>query len=172
MSFLELAKARYSVRSFDSRPVEKEKLDLLLQAAQAAPSACNYQPVRILVVDKEEDLKKFTYMSRSVFGAPTVLIVCADTSVAWVRGFDKLNHAGADACIAATHIMLQAAELGLGTVWVGNFDPESLRKHFNIPENIAPICLLPLVYPSASSAPSERHTSRKPLDETVFYEHF
>ncbi len=172
MSFFDLARTRYSVRSFDPRPVEKEKLDLILQAAQAAPSACNYQPTRILVVEKEEDLKKFTYMSRSIFGAPMVLIICADTSVAWVRGFDKLNHAGADACIAATHIMLQAAELELGTVWIGNFDPELLRKHFNIPENISPICLLPLGYPSKISAPSERHTSRKPLDEIVFYDHF
>lgn len=172
MTFLELARARYSVRSFNPRKVEKEKLDLILQAAQAAPSACNYQPTRILVIEKEEDLKKFTYMSRSVFGAPMVLVVCADTSVAWVRGFDKLNHAGADACIAATHMMLQAAELGLGTVWIGSFDPELLRKQFNLPEAFAPICLLPLGYPSAASTPGERHDSRKPLEETVFFDHF
>lgn len=172
MTFLDLARARYSVRAFDPRPVESEKLELILQAAQAAPSACNYQPVRILVLQKPEDLKKFSYMSRSIFGAPLVLIVCADVSVAWVRGFDKLNHAGADACIAATHIMLAAAELGLGTTWIGNFDPEQLDKQFEMPETLAPICILPLGYPASSAAPSDRHESRKPLEETVFYDHF
>lgn len=172
MTFLDLARARYSVRAFDPRPVEREKLDLILQAAQAAPSACNYQPVRFLVIQKPEDLKKFSYMSRSIFGAPMVLIVCADVSVAWVRGFDKLNHAGADACIAATHIMLAAAELGLGTTWIGNFDPEQLDKQFELPETLAPICILPLGYPASSAAPSDRHESRKPLEETVFYDHF
>lgn len=172
MTFLDLARARYSVRAFDPRPVESEKLELILKAAQAAPSACNYQPVRILVIQKPEDLKKFSYMSRSIFGAPMVLIVCADVSVAWVRGFDKLNHAGADACIAATHIMLAAAELGLGTTWIGNFDPEQLDKQFELPETLAPICILPLGYPASSAAPSDRHESRKPLEETVFYDHF
>lgn len=172
MTFLDLARARYSVRAFDPRPVESEKLELILKAAQAAPSACNYQPVRILVLQKPEDLKKFSYMSRSIFGAPIVLIVCADVSVAWVRGFDKLNHAGADACIAATHIMLAAAELGLGTTWIGNFDPEQLDKQFELPETLAPICILPLGYPASSAAPSDRHESRKPLEETVFYDHF
>ncbi len=172
MTFLDLARARYSVRAFDPRPVESEKLELILKAAQAAPSACNYQPVRILVLQKPEDLKKFSYMSRSIFGAPMVLIVCADVSVAWVRGFDKLNHAGADACIAATHIMLAAAELGLGTTWIGNFDPEQLDKQFELPETLAPICILPLGYPASSAAPSDRHESRKPLQETVFYDHF
>lgn len=172
MTFLELAKARYSVRSFNPRPVEEEKLDLILRAAQAAPSASNYQSTRILVIAKEADLKKFAYMSRSIFGAPMALIVCADTSVAWVRGYDKLNHAGADACIAATHIMLQATELGLGTTWISSFDPALLRKQFELPENIAPICILPLGYPAADAAPGERHENRKPLQETVFYDHF
>lgn len=172
MTFLDLARARYSVRAFDPRPVESDKLEMILQAVQAAPSACNYQPVRILVIQKPADLKKFTYMSRSIFGAPMALIVCADISVAWVRGFDKLNHAGADGCIAATHIMLAAAELGLGTTWIGNFDPDLLCKEFEIPESFAPICVLPLGYPAASSVPSDRHESRKPLQETVFYDHF
>jgi nitroreductase len=172
MTLLDLARARYSVRGFDPRPVENDKLELILQAAQAAPSACNYQSTRILVIQKPADLKKFSYMSRSIFGAPMALIVCADTGVAWVRGFDKLNHAGADACIAATHIMLQAAELGLGTTWIGNFNPDLLCKEFDLPENIAPICVLPLGYPAASSTPSDRHESRKPLEETVFYDHF
>ena len=72
-----------------------------------------------------------------------------------------------DASIITTHLMLQAAELGLGTTWVGSFDPTKAAKALDLPANIVPVAILPLGYPAADAAPAAMHTSRKDLAETV-----
>lgn len=140
MNFNELTRARYSLRKFDPRPIEEEKLRLLLQAAQSAPTAHNNQPQHVLV--------------------------CYDESAAWVRtGIDEKNHGEIDAAIATTQIMLQAADLGLGTTYVGVFDPERLRQELPELAGRTPIALLPVGYPAEGAHPNKLHTQRKPLEE-------
>ena len=110
MEFLELAQKRYSVRSFSQRPVEQEKLEKVLEAGRLAPTATNAQPQRILVLQGQEEMNRRGQCTKFTFGAPMALVVCADKEAAWVRGCDGKNHAEIDACIVATHMMLEAAE--------------------------------------------------------------
>jgi Nitroreductase len=169
MAFIDLAKDRYSVRKFSAKPVEKEKLDQILQAGQIAPTAGNTQPQRILVVEDEEAREKIKKCTPCHFNAPVVLIVCYDNTVSFSG--KAFNLGIVDASIVATHLMLEVADIGLGATWVENFEPDALVKEFSLPENLVPVALLPLGYPAEDAKPAERHTSRKPLDETVFYNH-
>lgn len=166
MEFAKLAKGRYSLRKFSSRPVEQEKLDLLLEAAQASPTAKNLQPQRIFVLRSPSALEKAGRCTPCHFGAPVILAVGYDASAAWVRS-DGKNHGEIDAAIAAAHIMLQAADLGLGTTYVGVFDPERLRQELPELAGRTPIALLPVGYPAEGAHPNKLHTQRKPLE--VFY---
>ncbi len=169
MTFIELAQQRYSVRKFSDKPVEDDKLERVLQAGRLAPTAKNIQPQRIYVAKSPQALEKLNKCSPCIFGAPVALIVCYDESVSWVRSRDNKNYGEVDAAIVATHMILQARELGLGTVLVGVFDAEELRRAFNLPENLVPSLLIPLGYAAADAAPAPMHEQRKPLAETVIY---
>lgn len=117
MIFIDLAKKRYSVRNYTDKKVEKEKLDKILQAAHAAPTAANLQPVHLIAVESKEGLEKIS-KGANIYGASLAIIVCADHNRAWVRPFDKKQTCDIDASILTDHMMLEATELGLGTVWV------------------------------------------------------
>ena len=172
MNFYELAKGRYSVRSFSPKPVEQEKLNRLLQAAQAAPTAVNFQPYRILVLQSGEALAKLKGCTRYHFNAPLALVVLADHSASWKRKYDGKDAAEVDAAIVGTHIMLQAADLGLGSTWVGYFDPAAVVNAYHIPEGLEPVAIFPLGYPAEDCQPSAQHDQRKPLEEIAVYNQF
>lgn len=172
MNFMELVKERYSVRSFEPRAVEKEHLDLILQAGQLAPTAANRQPQRILVIESEAGMEMLKECTPYTFDAPMALLICADTSISWKRKYDGHDTAEVDAAIVTTHMMLEAAELGLGSTWVASFDPEAICVAFSIPENLIPVCVLPLGYPGANAQITPNHYTRKDLFETVTYGSF
>lgn len=115
MTFLDIAKKRYSVRKYEDKPVEKEKLEMILTAAHVAPTAANMQPVKLLVVQNKEQLKKLG-KAANIYNAPVAIVVCADHSKAWTRPFDNKQTTDIDASILTDHMMQQATELGLGTV--------------------------------------------------------
>jgi len=164
MDFSELVLERYSVRKYLDKKVEKEKLDLILKAFQFAPTAANYQPFRLFVFKTKgkEDLFKKIYSPKWFSSAPLLLLGCVDESSAWVRS-DKKNYAIVDIAIAFDHLILQAAELGLGTCWVAAFNPEKARELLKLPTNLEPIVFTPLGYP----ADSPRKKSRKKISELV-----
>jgi nitroreductase len=168
MNFTDLAKERYSVRKFDPRPIEEEKLRAILEAGNLAPTAKNLQPQRIYVVRSEENLEKIRSLTTSHYGAPVVLLFAYDTAEEWQNPLEAGVHSGPqDVSIAATHIMLKAAELGIGSVWVNRFAPTETKRVMGLPENEVPLLLMPIGYAAPDAAPSERHTVRKPLSETV-----
>ena len=170
MEFAQLEKARYSLRKFSDRPVEPEKLALVLEAARCAPTAHNNQPQRVFVFQSEQALKKADACAACHFGAPLLLAVGYEPERAWVRSeFDGKNHGEIDAAIAVTQMMLQAAELGLGTTYVGMFDPQALREAFPEMGSCVPIALLPIGYPAEGAHPARLHDSRVPLEEMVTY---
>jgi nitroreductase len=169
MNFNELAAARYSVRNFLDKPVEQEKIALILEAARRAPTAANRQPQRILVIEKPGDLAKVDHCTTCRFKAPLVFLICYESSVAWVRSYDKEHSGWVDASIAATHMMLQATDLGLGSTWVMWFDPERTRAEFHLPPGLAPIAFLPMGYPAPGAVPSVQHQDRRPLEKLVSY---
>ena len=172
MTFLELAKARYSVRSFSDRKVEPEVLKRILEAARLSPTACNNQPWKILVIQDEKALAKLKDCTRYTFGAPLALLVCSDHQKEWKRSYDGQPSGEVDAAIVGTHLMLAAADLGLGTTWVGYFDPVKIRETYDIPAHLEPVCLFPLGYPADNCKPSANHTDRFSMDDLIVYDHF
>lgn len=172
MNFLELAQKRYSVRKFGDMKVEKDKLYLILEAGRIAPTAGNYQPQRILVLDSEEGLSKLSLCTPYKFNQSLALLVCYDETISWKRSFDGKNDGEVDASIVATHMMLEATELGIGSTWIGHFDPVGIRKTFEIPASIIPVALLLMGYPSDDAVPSKLHHERLDISQTTFYGSF
>ena len=170
MKFLDIAKTRYSVRSYKNKRVEKEKLDKILESAHVAPTAANLQPVRLLVVQEKEGLDKIG-KAANIYHAPLAIIVCCDHSVAWKRPFDNKQTTDIDASIVTDHMMLEATELGLGTVWVCYFKPEIIKKEFKLPDTLEPVNILVIGYSDEEPLPLDRHSeSRIPLSQLVSYE--
>jgi nitroreductase len=166
MSFLELANKRYSVRDFEDIPVEQDKILMVLEAGRIAPSAVNYQPVHFIVITDEAVKNKVleAYSRDWIRRAPVLIVVCGDHSKSWKRR-DGKDHCDIDAAIAADHITLAAADMGLGTCWVCAFDAEKCRQALDLPENMEAVILLPMGYPSKDRQQPER--KRKSLSELV-----
>lgn len=170
MDFLTLAKSRYSVRSYTDKLVEPEKLAQILEAAHVAPTAANRQPVRILVVQEKEGLEKVG-KAANIFGAPLAVIVCSDHSKAWERPFDGKNTVDIDASILTDHMMLEATQLGLGSVWICYFKPDVLKAEFQLPDGLEPVNILAIGYTDQEPASPDRHAAaRIPVEELVSYE--
>lgn len=170
MKFIEVARKRYSVRSYNNQKVEKEKLDLILEAAHVAPTGANLQPQHLIVVQEAEGLQKIG-KAANIYGAPCAIIVCSDTEKTWTRPFDGKKLTDIDATIVTDHMMLQATELDVGTVWVCYFKPDVLKKEFDLPAHLEPINILAIGYSDENPETPDRHAvTRKPLSETVSYE--
>lgn len=172
MEFSKLAKKRYSVRSYNGKKVEKEKLEKILEAAHVAPTAANLQPVRLLVIQQEEGLEKLS-KAANIYHAPLAIVVCADHDKAWVRPFDKKQTCDIDASILTDHMMLQASELGLGSVWICYFKLDILREEFCIPKNLEPINILAVGYSEETPQSPDRHEeTRIAVKSLASFEHF
>lgn len=170
--FKTLAERRYSVRKFDTKKVEQEKINLLLEVGRLAPTACNNQPQRILVLDSEDSLNRLKNCTPFHFNAPLAIIVCYDNMVSWKRPFDNEEMGVVDASIVAAHIMLETVDLGLGSTWVGHFDPKKVREYFSLPANIIPVTILPIGYPDRESTPHQNHTKRFDVNALSSYNLF
>lgn len=173
MDFLTLAKKRYSVRAYTKQKVEKEKLDAVLEAAHIAPTGGNCQPQHLIVVQSENGLKKIG-KAANIYGAPLAVIVCSDTEKTWTRPFDGKKLTDIDASIVTDHMMMEAADLGLGSVWVCYFKPDILREEFNLPANLEPVNILVIGYADTSReaalSPDRHDKMRLPLSAAVSFE--
>lgn len=172
MEFLELAKKRYSCRSFLSKDVEQEKIDKILEAARIAPTAVNLQPQRILVIKDKSKIEKLKDATRFTFDAPMMFVICYDKNISWKRKYDGNDEGVIDASIVTTHMIFEATELGLGTTWVGAFNPFKAREILEVPENYEIIALLPTGYPAEDGIPSSSHEDRNSIEKIAFYEKF
>lgn len=167
MQFLELARKRYSVRSYKPEPVEDDKLQQLLEAARLAPTAANRQAFRLIVIHtrgNEAQLRRI-YDRPWFVQAPVVICACAIANEAWVRR-DGKGYSDVDVAIVMDHLILAATDLGLGTCWIGAFDPVAAREVLGLPEQAYPIAFTPVGYPADQPTPKRR----KPLNELVRYE--
>jgi len=169
VEFKELIRARYSVRAYRPDPVEDEKLNAVLEAARLAPTAANRQPFQVIVIQtagRQEELGR-VYPRPWFVQAPLVLCACGIPAQNWVR-VDGKNYNDVDVAIAMDHLVLAAADLGLGTCWIAAFDPDAAREVLQLPEGVEPVAFTPLGYPADDSQP--RPKKRKPLKELVRYE--
>lgn len=172
LDFLKLAKERFSVRKFTNQKVEAEKIDLILDAASLAPTACNNQPQRILVLDSDKGLDKLKDCTNYHFDAPLAFIVCYDNEVSWKRRYDDKDEGDIDASIVTCHMVLEIANLGLGCTWVGSFDPKTVREFYHLPNNVIPVAILPTGYKSEDAVPHPLHNKRLRKKDFVFYNSF
>lgn len=170
--FLQMAKERFSVRKFEQRPVERAQIERILNAAQAAPTAKNLQGWKAIILTAPESLERLKDCTPCHYQAPLVFVVCASHEVHFTRECDQASSAVIDASIAATHMMLEAWEQGIGSTWVMNFDPDAVREAYRIPDDLEPVILLVCGYPLSGVKPSKRHEIRKPVDELTVYETF
>lgn len=173
MSFIDLAKKRFSVRSYKGVPVEEEKIKQVLEAGRIAPSAVNFQPVYFIVLRDEEQKKKVAsaYKRDWIQKAPVIIVVCGDHSKSWRRA-DGKDHCDIDAAIAIDHMTLAATELGLGTCWVCAFDSMECHDSLGLPSNLETIALLPLGYPDNQADMGRHETKRKRLEDLVSWDKF
>ena len=168
MDFNEVLNKRYSVRLYSNDPVEDEKLDEVIAAGMMAPTAKNTQSQRIYVLKSAEAIEKIRSVCKSAYNAPIVLCFTAAREDVFRNPFeDDFNSGHQDCSIVATYMMLKAAELGLGTVWVNHFPRKEVRELFSIPENEEIVLLMPLGYPDENSVPSPRHSESKKAEEVV-----
>ncbi|MFC2047515.1 nitroreductase family protein [Chloroflexota bacterium] len=169
MTFLELAKRRYSVRDYKSKPIEDDKLRQILKAAHSAPTAHNLQPFSLIVVhtkDREDELRRI-YSSPFFVQAPIIICACSIPSQSWIRR-DGKKYCEVDVTIAMDHLILAATDLGLGTCWIAEFDPQAARETLRLPKETEPIVFTPLGYPDAQPRPKKR----KSINELVHYENW
>jgi len=165
MSFQELVRTRYSARAYDPAPVDEDALARILEAARLAPTAANRQAFRVVIVrtaGREGELRRI-YDRDWFVQAPLVLAVCAVPAEGWVREVDGWSAAGVDATIAMTHLLLAAADEGLGTCWIASFDPTVAREVLDLPEGVVPWAFTPLGRPADARSPKER----RPLEELI-----
>ena len=167
MDFLKLARSRYSVLEYEQRPVEREKIEGILDAALAAPTACNRQPQRILVIDSDEKREKLDRVVPSRYYVPAAFLVCCDRKECWTRPMDGKSSGDIDVSIVTTHMMLEATQLGLGSIWVMYWDPEKMRAEFSLPEGLEPTALLIVGYRAADAHPRPGHLHRKRREEIL-----
>lgn len=164
MNFREILQARYSCRAYKPDPVEGEKLDLCLDAARLAPTACNRQAFELHVIqaDRHQAELRRLYHREWFSKAPVVIGIVAQPGKCWVR-MDGRNYGDVDCAIAMDHLILQATELGLGTCWVAAFDPAVARSLLKLTGDREPIAFTPLGYPADTQEPRVR----RPIEDLV-----
>jgi len=179
-SFRELLQKRYSVRSFSSQPVEEEKIIQCLQAAHLAPSACNAQPWKFIVVNDEAlknqiaetTSKHIVPMNHFTRQAPVhIVVVMERPNLTSAIGSIVQNkpYTLIDIGIATIQLCLQATELGLGTCIVGWFNEKKVRKLLHIPPMSRPVLIITLGYPEKTDIPAKH---RKPFENIYSFNRY
>jgi nitroreductase len=169
MNVFDAIKLRRSIRSFEDKPIEQEKLLRVLEAGRLAPSAKNRQEWRYVVVKDKELRRKVAVASNNQYfiaEAPVVIVGCA-IMVDYVLSCGQPAYT-IDVAISMDHMSLQAVEEGLGTCWIGAFKEDEVKKILNVPQEMRVVEIMPLGYPKFLPDPKPR----KELKETVFYNEY
>ena len=167
MEYTDVIRARYSCKKYGTRPVEKEKLDAILEAGRLAPTAKNLQEQHIYVLQSPEVLEKVDAITPCRYGAPTVIAVAFDRNNVFSYPGGQRDSGVEDASIVATFMILAATNEGVDSCWLNYFDPAKAAEILGLPENEEILMLMDLGY--AEAGPLPNHYSRKGLDETVSY---
>lgn len=168
MDIFETLEKRRSIRKYQRRSVESEKIDRILEAARLGPSADNQQPCHFIVITSPKVKKslKSAYKEDWFLQAPTIIVACVNPKQSW-RRIDGEEYWKVDAAIAMQNLILASTELGLGTCWIASFDEKAAKKALNIPNDIRVVAMTPLGYPNEEKGAV---TDRKPLNQMVHYE--
>ena len=175
MKFDHILEKRTSVRSYDSRTIDKKDIIAICEAARLAPSACNSQTWRFIAVTDRQSIRKICHEAmrrfipnRWIEQVPLLIIGCSQLDIIANRIGSRvtgIEYYQIDLGIAMEHMVLKATELGLGTCWIGWFNEEKLKKILNIPKKIKVSAMLAIGYPKEE--PSKKR-SRKPINKILF----
>ena len=165
MSYFDCINERFSCRSFSPEKVSLDKIEAILESARLAPTAVNFQPEKIYVVENETLLEKLKEATKYLFDSKTVFVICYDKEKSWHRGYDSKDHGDIDAAIVTTHMMLASTALGLGSCYVCSFKEDVVKSILGIPENYVVSAILPIGYPK-NVIP---HNKRCDLEDIVIY---
>ncbi len=168
MEFSDVIRSRYSVRAYSNRDIPRDVLDRVLEAFVLAPTAANRQPIGLVVVrteGREDELRRIYNADWFASQPPIVLAACLIKDKCWTRR-DGKKYGDIDVAIAMDHLILSATNEGLGTCWIGAFDPDAAREVLGLPDNVEPIALTPLGY----ATDSPRRKLRKPIDQIIHYD--
>lgn len=165
MDFEALIRERISTRKFTDKAIEPEKLNKILEAGRLAPTACNFQPQKVFVATSKEALEMVDKATPCRYGAPVVLIVCGDANKASTKGIYTTYEM--DASIVTTHMMLEATNIGVDSLWVRMFNAQELKELMGLEESVGPACMLMLGYRAENYVASHLHNERKAMGELV-----
>jgi len=171
MEYSDLIRSRESIRNYDpNRPVPKEILERILEAGRMAPSACNYQPYKFLIISSPDLLEKVkaSYNREWFKKAPHILVIVGYKDQAWKRSYDSYNSIETDIAIAMTHIILGAENEGVATCWIEAYDPSLLRHALNYNKNQVIFGITPLGYPEPGFQKS-LNKKRKTMSDIIEY---
>jgi len=157
---------RRSIRAYlEDREVEHEKIVKLLQAGMAAPSACNIQPWEFIVVTEKDtvSLIKESVADHGNYNAPLVIVICGYPEFIPWEG----DHGVIDCCAAIENMLVAATAMGLGSVWIGGFDPASIRKLLDIPDHVFPVGIVYFGYATERKEPRTQY-----LEEAVYWQKY
>lgn len=165
MNFTDALIGRRSVRKYQDRPVPRDLVTGLIEAAEAAPSAGNLRARKYIVVT-EKDMRKAlaiaAYNQSQVAKAPVIIVVCADVQRSSSRYGDRGSlYSIQDATAAVMCILLAAYDMGLGTCWIGAFDDDIVREALSLEEDILPAAMISLGYPAESPSPAPKRDLRE-----------
>ena len=167
MDFEKICEKRFSVRAYKDTPVESEKKEKLLKFVRLAPTAKNGQPFEIFVADTASAVEKVKKASPNTFGAPLIFVLCRDENKKWANRYSGENQILQDMGIIATTIIYGAFDLGLGSIYVCNVDPDVLKKELGLPENLVVSSIIPVGYIADGCEPSKMHSVRRESEEFI-----
>jgi nitroreductase len=169
MEFKEVVRIRYSCKKYSDRQVGKKNLDAILQAGRLAPTAKNSQPQHLYVCQSKEALDKIDQITPCRYGAPTAVLITYDRDMIYTYPGGRYSSGFEDIGIVGTHLVLAAADEGVDSCWINNFDADRASEVFGLPDNEQPVMILDLGYAAEGAGPLPNHDSRKELSDTVTF---
>lgn len=169
MDFKEVVKNRYSCKKFSDKPIEKEKIEAILEAGRLAPTAKNLQEQRIYVVRSDEGKAKIDSVTPCRYGAPVVIVVAFNKNNVFTYPGEERDSGVEDASIVATHMILAAADEGVDSCWINFFDPAKMAETLGLPDNEEVLMVMDLGFAAEGCGPLANHSVRKPLSDTVSF---
>ena len=172
-NIVEIITHRRSIRSYDIKEIDTDKIEYVLDAFRKAPSAKNIQPWKLIIVkekNKKTDLSIACNNQLFIAEAPLIIVACANEEEAYSTMGGYMSSYPIDIAIALEHLMLAATEIGLGTCWIGAFKENLVKGILGIPDNIRVVALTPLGYPGPNAETPKR--GRKSISEIVCFEKY
>ncbi len=163
--FEEVLYNRQSIRKYSQQPVEQDKLDRIIDAAIAAPTAANKQPWLLCIIKKPRKQLKGILKQKWALDAPIVVVVFGNKEMAWERSWDSLSFHMVDATIVMDHLILAATNEGLGTCWIAANDPAAIRKACEVEPNFEFLALTPIGYPAEKPSKKGRKSKEVLIKE-------